>query len=1118
MPFFKQFILFIAVLITTINVWAQTDPLQYVNAFIGTTQSNVLTKWGSEGGTYPGAVAPWGAVQLTPETRATGGKGYNYQDSSIYFFRCTQHLSGFPNGSSGRVYVMPVKAADKFRLNIYHRKFSHQTEKATPGYYRVLFTDNNTLVEATAGERTGQFRFTFPEKAIPKLFIGDAGKLTVRSKREITGTLQHTLFRFNKAYSVKEDIPGGCMLTFAPQSSGPTVIELRLSVSTVNVEGAVINMNAESMRFNERMEDTRNKWRKALSVVTIDDTSENNKTIFYTALYHALLVPWIVSDANGKYRGADGHIHQATGENQYNAFSPWDTFRTLHPLLCLLFPDRQKDMVESMLDMYRQTGHLPTESMTGNHAIAIIADSWLKGIKVSDSLLALKAMKKSMAVAPFIQSDMDIYRKQGYIPFSYPESVTRTVEYAYNDWVLAQFAHAMHDTATYNRFSPAGFNYRNLFNAQELFLLPRNGNEYKLHPGTFGYKEGDAWVYSYFVPHNAKDLVNIMGGDDSFVSRLDSALSTNQLVFDNETVFHVPYLFNYTNAFYKTQEWVQKIMRTRFSATPGGLPGNDDLGSASSWFIFSAMGIYPVCPGRAVYAISAPLFKSVTIHLNNGKQFEIRADRASAQNRYVKNVSLNGAPYHRLWLSHAQLVHGGEMDFIMDAVPHTEWASDTSLTGVSETVSNPDFQLVNDSLSKNRVTPHEPVWVRFTLQNTGSIGTKNVTLFVNGKVYAQKHCLVPGHATVTDSILCRLYPFGKASLQIDGSVPKEIDVQKSAIGLVVQPAISALVIRPVIHTGESQLITFNVQNTDGEPHTFYIPVNINDSSVCIDTISLQPGAIQHVQQMVPVKWAGVQALRVNNEGSLFKVCNSNVETAVLDLSAVASVGRVVDRSGFENDGLIMHGTLNDPSTSTFARASADNALRINQRDPSTSAYATASADKALRTMRLNKDRYIQVPNSIPVDSLGETITMMLWVYPMGKNDGLVDLFTKGDYHVLQVGGNKQLTFFAGGWGRGECTAPVPANWFNNWHHLAGVCDGNYLKLYIDGVLKGTTRLQDHMNLSAPNKWTIGRNEEFPGQRIFDGYMDHIKIFAAPLSANEIQAIVKKESMPYSTQR
>jgi hypothetical protein len=303
------------------------------------------------------------------------------------------------------------------------------------------------------------------------------------------------------------------------------------------------------------------------------------------------------------------------------------------------------------------------------------------------------------------------------------------------------------------------------------------------------------------------------------------------------------------------------------------------------------------------------------------------------------------------------------------------------------------------------------------------------------------------------------------------------------------------------------LITFNVQNTDGESHTFYIPVLINDSLVCTDTITLQPGAVQPIAQSVPVKRAGMQTLRVNNAEQLFKVCSSNIETALLDLSAVESDANVVvDRSGFENDGSIMRDASNKPSTSTLAPP-----LKLWRH-----AVAKASVDNALRTLRtlrFNKDCYIQVPNSIPVDSLGETITMMLWVFPIGKNDGLVDLFTKGDYHVLQVAGNKQLVFFAGGWGRGECNAPLPANWFNNWHHIAGVCDGNYFRLYIDGVLKGTTRLEDHINLSAPNKWTIGRNEEFPGQRIFDGYMDHIKIFAAPLSANEILAIVKKEKIP-----
>lgn len=1076
MFFTKQYFTLCPLLCFISSAWAQTDPLQYVNPFIGTTQSNVFTKWGSEGGTYPGAVAPWGAVQLTPETRLTGSKGYDYRDSSIYFFSCTQHMSGFPNGSSGGIYVMPVKASDRFQLKSYYRNFSHDNEKATPGYYSVLFSDDKTLVEATAGERTGRFRFTFPAQVIPKIFIGDAGKITVRSNKELSGAALNTIFRFNKSYTIKEDVPGGCMLTFGRSSSGNTVIELQLGISAQGVEGAKKNLAAVDGDFDDQKKLTQNKWRTALSVVDIDDTSETNKTVFYSALYHAFLVPWVVSEVDGKFRGA--------GTFQYNAFSPWDTFRTLHPLLCLLFPERQKDMIESMLDIYRQTGYLPTESMTGNHAIPIIVDSWLKGIKVADSMLAFTAMKKSMETGPFIQPDMEIYRKLGYIPLSFPESVTRTVEYAYNDWALGQFAEALHHSDVSKLFFKKSLNYRNLFNTTELFLLPRKGSDFKLQPGTFGYKEGDAWVYSYFVPHNAKDLVNLMGGDASFVSKLDSGLSSNQLVFDNETMFHVPYLFNYTNASYKTQQWVQNIMRTRFSATPGGLPGNDDLGSTSSWFVFSALGIYPVCPGRPVYAISAPLFRSVTIHLANGKQWVIKANNTSPQYKYIKSLTVNGTPYHRVWMPHAMLMQGGEIAFDLDSVPHTEGVLDKDLSDVSETTGDPAFQLIDFSLTKNSVFPHEQVTARFVLQNKGSAGTKRVTLYVNGKAYAAKNCLVPADSTIADSISFRLYPFGKTSIQVDEASAKEIEVIRPQTAAAVQPAISGMVIKPVIRTGEWQQVKYDVQNTDGEAHTFPVLIRINDSLVVTDAITLQPGAVQSVERGVGVKSEGLHTLYVNNVSKVFKAYSSASGSLLLHLSPSEMKDNVIaDRSGFGNDGRVMHGT----STLLSAR-------------------------------RLNKNCYIEVPGSLSVDSMGQTITMMLWVYPIGKSNGLVDVFTKGDYHVLQVAGNKEITFFAGGWGRGECTAPLPANWFNNWHHIAGVCDGANLRLYIDGKLKGELPLQDRVNLSAPNKWTIGRNEEFPGQRIFDGYVDKVKIFAAALSADELGKIVTKEKAEVRSQK
>ena len=637
---------------------------QYVNPFIGTTKTRTLTNWGGEGGTYPGAVAPSGYIQLTPETRVSPTKGYDYSDSSIYFFSCLHHLSGFPNGSSGQLYVMPVDARDSFQLYQYKRRFSHQQEKAEPGYYRVLFDDNHTLVEATASVHAGMFRFTFPTGVIPRIFIGEAGTITTPSKKVLQASRHHAVIHFNEDHVARQQVEGGHIFTFAASATGATLITLQLSASTVGFESAQKNINTElhETGFEQLRERTRNQWIKELSVVDISDNDINNKTIFYTALYHSLLVPWIISDIEGNYRGADGRIHTTKGKHEYGAFSPWDTFRTLHPLLCLLYPAKQTDMLLSMLDIYSQSGYLPVESMTGNHSIPIMVDSYLKGIKNNiDSSLAYTAMKKSIVTGPFIQPDMDVYHKQGYIPLVYPESVTRTVEYAYDDWALAQFAkQVMNNQVDYSLLLDRSYYYRNLFNPQELFLLPRNEAGFKLQPGTLGYKEGDAWIYSYFVPHNTKDLANLMGGDESFTKRLDEALNHNRIVFDNETVFHVPYLFNTAGHAYKTQQWVRKIMRSRFSSAPGGLPGNDDLGSLSSWYVLSALGIFPVCPGRPFYTVGSPVFSHVTIQPENGKQFIIRSTNVSPENCYVQSLQINHVPYNQLAIPHSLIAAGGE--------------------------------------------------------------------------------------------------------------------------------------------------------------------------------------------------------------------------------------------------------------------------------------------------------------------------------------------------------------------------------------------------------------------------------------------------------------------------
>jgi putative alpha-1,2-mannosidase len=1082
--FLKPVFILIAALVWGLypDVYAQqTNHLHNVEPFIGTAKSNVLTKWGSNGGTYPGAVAPSGVIQLSPETSVAGAKGYDYADSSIYYFSCFRHFSGFPEGSSGRFYIMPVNKKGGFEAGKYNRRFSHTHETATPGYYKVIFDDDHTIAEATASTRVGVFRFTFAAHISPQVFIGDAGEITTSSKRVLHASSGNTVINFSEDYTAKKQVKGGWIFTFSSSGTHNKIISFKLSTSSVDYAGAQNNIDKEVGKsdFDQIRNQTKAEWARKLSVVDVTDSNEQNKTVFYTALYHSLLVPWVIDDTDGRYKGADGQVHQKSGNYQYGGFSPWDTFRSLHPLLTLLYPDKQKDVVLSMLDIYKQTGHLPTESMTGNHAIPIIVDSYLKGITGFDKELAYKAMKKSIVEPPFIQTDMEIYQKNGYIPYTRSESVTRTVEYAYDDWALSQFAvNVIHDTTDHQQLLYQSYSYRNLLNNDELLLLPRNNNEFKLQPGMSGYKEGDKWVYSYFVPHNTNDLINLTGGNDQFANRLDSALTNSVILFDNETVFHLPYLFNQAGKPALTQKWCRQIMLNRFSATPGGLPGNDDLGSTSSWYVFSTMGIYPVCPGRPLYTIGSPVFKSVTLHLPNGKQFVIKSANSSLHNNYVQSLSINGQDWQQLTVPHSLLLKGGSMTFNMGN-QESEWPINKDPIELSETKTKPDFKILSYSVAKKSVEPNEPFLIRFSIANNGSIGTKIVKLLVNGKQYGYKNCLVDAGKVVNDSILCRLYPIGKTELKLEGTTPVVVNVKLTEIPQVHPYKITGLTAKPMVKLNETQEIIYAIQNIDGLNHTFHVPVNINDTLIFTDTIALEAGDRKIIKHSLVSSKKGFQHIRIDDVKDTYKVYQDNKESLLLDLTQITSPSgsMIIDNSGFNNNGHIIE----------VAKGSSTNGKLL-----------------------IDENGFVEVANSESLDVMGETISMMGWIYPTGNENGLVDIITKGDSHVLQVTDHRTLTFFAGGWGRGDCTVNLPANWQQHWHHIAGVCTGKKLYVYIDGVLAGTSELESIANLSVNNKWTLGRNEEFPSERIFHGYIDKVKVFEAPLSEAEILSSFNKE--------
>ena len=1081
----KYLFLLIGVTPVSLSLFAQNQKVtKFVNPWIGTSNTQTNSLWGSEGGTYPGAVAPFGFVQLTPETRNSDSKGYNYTDNSIHFFSCINHPTGYPDGSSGMIRLMPVEEGAAIQGDKYCRTFLHKDEEAFPGYYSVLFRDNGTKVEVSAAVHTGIFRFTFPADVKPRIFLSDLGKIETISKRMLSGARCHAIISFNADYNDMQEVPGGCILNFSATKQDKNILILKIGVSLVDFESTLNNLRIEtdSIDFDKFTLMNRKKWDQALSVIEVDDSSRINKTIFYTALYHSMLMPWVISDVFGKYMGADGSVHQAKGKNQYGGFSAWDTFRSLHPLLCLVAPDRQLDMIHSMLDNFKQCGSLPAGPMTGNHIIPIIVDSYLKGINGFDKGLAFKAMKSCLASAS-ASIDFSAYKQLGYVPAFCSESVTKTVEFAYDDWALAQFAgKVMNDPEISTNLMERSLNYQNLFSHEVLALLPRKGNTFNTDPANIGYKEGDQWSYSMFVPHNPQDLVNLFGGDTEFAAHLDSALAKQYILFDNEPVLHVPYLFNYANRPDITQKWVRKLMKTHYTNSPFGLPGNDDHGALSSWYVFSAMGLYPTCPGKPLYDIGSPLFKKVTLNLLNGKKWTIQSINNGPYNLYIQNTRLNSKVYNKSWISHSIIEQGGEVTYEMDRAPVLKPHYIDHFEDPSDKKTMPDFQLSAFYPKQKQVVPDQLLYIRFMILNRGSKGTKIVRLFVDGKEYGKKNFLMDENSVVADSIGCRLYPLGVRMIRIDQLKENPVEVMKPTAKT--PPLLKVLDLKSNSIIGNTLPIeySFMIQNKSGIKMSQIIPVSLDDSIFHEAVVILEPGELKTINKSLIVKRDGIHKLRVGSKVIQFKRYSKNTDSKTIDINFNISVksDTIVDRSGLWNHAL------------------------LHQKPDDTS--------HLIQGIQTDSVRFAEFTRAESLDNLRDKITVMAWVKPSSGNGRLSDIITKGDFIALQASGNKSLSWFAGGWGRGSCSAELSDNWINNWHHIAGVADGNYLRLYIDGVESGHVTIDKPANLSSHAKWMIGRNEEFPDQRFFNGIVDHFKIFVEPLTEAEIKEEMKKGEM------
>ncbi|MGM8362167.1 GH92 family glycosyl hydrolase [Flavobacterium sp. ARAG 55.4] len=710
----------------------------HVDPFIGT---------GGHGHTYPGVTVPFGMVQLSPDNGISAWdwcSGYHYSDSVIVGFSHL-HLSGTGIGDLADILLMPVSKKIDLTVNPesrdevpYKSSFSHAKEKASPGYYQVFLNDSKVTAELTANQRTAYHKYTF-SKGGPQAVILDLGyainwdkavktavsiedKHTVSGYRYSTGWAKNQkvffVAKFSKPISeyflannhkavdgiASEGEKTSAQFFFDTENTEELLV--KVAVSSVSIANAKDNLDSDDFDFDSVKKEAINSWNTSLGKIEVETPIDSLKTIFYTAMYHAQVAPVTYSDKNGQYRREDDSIITAKNYTAYSTLSLWDTFRAENPLLTLLAPDKVSDIVNSMLAYYETRKILPvwtlsaneTNTMTGYHSIPVIVDAYLKGIKGFNAQKAYEAMKATM-----IQNErgLNFYKQFGYIPYNLlDESVTITLEYAYDDWCVAQMAKALGKEDDYNYFLNRSKAYQYLFDSKTGFMRGKSEDgkswnepfdpKHSNHREHTDYTEGNAWQHSWFVPHNVDDFIKLHGSDAIFTKRLEklftesSEITGNNISADisgligqyahgNEPSHHIAYLFNKAGKPWRTQYWVRHILDTQYNTTPDGLSGNEDCGQMSAWYIFSSLGFYPMNPASGEYEIGSPIFEKATITLEGGKTFVIEAENVSAANFYIQSATLNGKPFNQTTISHKQITQGGILHFVMGSKPNENW-------------------------------------------------------------------------------------------------------------------------------------------------------------------------------------------------------------------------------------------------------------------------------------------------------------------------------------------------------------------------------------------------------------------------------------------------------------
>ena len=758
------------------------DPSAWVDPFIGTDYFAHL---------FPGATVPFGMVQLSPDTYTKGwtyAVGYQWADSSIMGFSHT-HYSGVGMTAEGDILLMPVVSQ---HLQVepgppgdpdagYRSRFSHERETASPGYYSVMLDDYGVKAELTTTRRVGVHRYTFPasENAYILLDLGhslgdrDLGRAhleivddhTIRGYKPSYEATVYFVAQFSRPFDAYGTWDAGyrtpessaSLFPWKSAETGKKVgafvryhtrqgeqVVVKVAISYVDLEGAARNLQAEvpGWDFDSVRTAARESWNRELSRIALQKATTEQRTVFYTALYHAVLAQRIFQDVDGRYVGMDGKIHKLERGDFYPSFFCWDTYRSEHPLMTIIEPEHVDDMIRSIELKTRHYGWLPAQhhrnrfgqGMAGDHLVPIIVDAYVKGFRDWDTVFLFEAMyRKATRLPPpplppsAGRSGLLDYMRLGYVPVDRrPESVSNTLELAYDDWCIAQMAAAMGREDAAAVMLRRARNYRNLFDTLTRFMRPRLADGRWLpacgdrpmgiarhgdhtyydcfdplwvgrRPNRY-FTESNAWQYLWSVQHDVPGLIDLFGGPGPFVAKLDTFFTMSpeihgpkyvgvvgtigQYVHGNQPSHHVAYLYDYAGMPWKTQERVRQVLAL-YRTGPGGICGNEDMGSLSSWYVLSSMGFYPVAPGSARYMIGSPLLEKVVIRKNLPWQQDdlvIRAENVSRKNKYIQSATLNGKPLERPWITHKEITAGGELVFVMGPTPNKTWG----ITGVKK--------------------------------------------------------------------------------------------------------------------------------------------------------------------------------------------------------------------------------------------------------------------------------------------------------------------------------------------------------------------------------------------------------------------------------------------------